>query len=171
MKVKRSLSAILAVVMLVAVMCSGASAATLSAPTYRLDPNYQPERFGGIIPAEVMRATNALDPDKECNMPYNNGSGTTGEVAFSFTTGANDTTIKWEIDWSQREIDDVYYWQLWRQNGDGIPDSKVGTERQSSFNAGVIYENLIGNTNYYLKVSSKDVPKRGASCLYDFELS
>ena len=104
-------------------------------------------------------------------MPYNDGSGTKGEVAFSFATGANDTTIKWEIDWSQREIDDVYYWQLWRQNGDGIPDSKVGTERQSSFNAGVIYENLIGNTNYYLKVSSKDVPKRGASCLYDFELS
>lgn len=168
-KSRRFLSVLCAVCMIFAMSVS-ASATTLGNPTYHLDPNYQPERYAGEMPAAVARALRALTPDQDCFMPHQNYDGDNGEVLFAFQTDSDDTTVKWRVDWNQSGVNDVYYYQLWRVNGGTIKDSKIGAQKQASFGGVPSYDNLQPNTQYYIKVSSRDVPTDGANCLFAYEV-
>lgn len=173
-KKNRIISLTLAFVMALSAMCVQASAVSAAPLTllddYQLDPNYAPEYFGGTISAEEVfarRLARSLNgEDGSGVMPYNPGSGDTGAVIFSFTAEAD--TIYWTIDWDDAGIDDTYYYQLWRVNGNGIPNSKVGSERQCSFGAGQYYSGLIIDAVYYIQCSSMCVPARGAEVTYSY---
>lgn len=174
MRFKKLVPMVLALAFAVSVISPGASAlayeSTELPSTYYINPDYVPERFGGTISAEAVQLrllANAANGESGTGvMPYNNGSGTTGQTIFGFKAAGN--TVYWTIDYDSAKIDDTYHYQLWRVNGNGIPDSKVGIERQCSFGSGQYYTGLIVDSYYYLVCSSRDVDPRGVQVSYTY---
>lgn len=162
---KKILSMVLALMMLVSALSISASASSV----LDVDPNYQPEQFVGLISREEVLAKRGtsllrLYESSTCFIPYNPGSGTTGEIAVEFV--ADGSKAEFTLDC---KYDGDYNCQLYRVNTSG--DTKVGSAVISSFGFGPTFKNLVIGATYYIKVSSQSVPTSGATGTYTLDVT
>lgn len=145
-----------------ALLCSNAAFASEA-----LDPN-QPECFAGYVSAQEIsqqreQALPKLYESSTCFVPYNPGSGATGEIAVEFV--AAGTTARFTL---ESKYDGSYHCQLYRVDEGGAVT--IGAAALCAFGSGPSYEQLTVGATYYLMISSLDVAEQGTSGGYTLDV-
>lgn len=168
-KSKKIISLLLAVSMIMAMSVSAFAAEVTEASAVGVLPaptliTYKD--LHGDIDNAVMAA--ALSADTvSCFIPYNDGSGTTGQVAASFT--AESGTVNFIL--YSYGGGTKYHAELWHVNGNNIPNNKVMSYNDYAFGSGFAQNGLKVGDTYYITVSSRTVPTSGAQGGYELSWS
>lgn len=97
-----------------------------------------------------------------CYIPYNDGSGTTGQVAATFT--AETSTVAFVL--TSLGGGSNYTVALWKDNG-SLPPSRVADYGEYGFGTGFIQSGLIVGQSYFIMISSRTVPAPGVNGRYE----
>lgn len=98
-----------------------------------------------------------------CYIPYNDGSGTSGEIVESFE--AESSTLGFIL--YSYGGGTKYHAALWRDNGPGKPPSRVALYEDYSFGSGFTQPGLVVGKEYYIVVSSTTVTPPGVNGGYE----
>lgn len=120
----------------------------------------------GDFDSAVMAAV-LSDDIYSCFIPYNNGSGTSGQVAVSFP--AQSSTVSFIL--YSYGGGTKYHAELWHVNGNNIPNSKVMSYDDYAFGTGFAQSGLIVGDTYYITVSSQTVDPPGVQGGYELSWS
>lgn len=97
-----------------------------------------------------------------CYIPYNDGSGTSGQIAATFT--AETSTVAFVL--TSLGGGSNYAAALWKDNG-SLPPSLVADYGEYGFGTGFVQSGLTVGQNYFIKISSQTVPSPGVNGRYE----